>query len=471
MSDNSSPFKPLKSQISRTPVPSSSFASGNSDSSIFSTPFKSKSNSDATESPLKAPSVSASESPFKPVGGDASPFKSAPAAPTASEPSSPFKPIGGGDASPFKSAPAALAASEPSSPFKPIGGGDASPFKSAPAAPGASASPFSGRPAAAASNANAPTPFKPIGGPVTAKSEAPKTTIPKPPVHRAPGAAATGSRSNTMNRPGSDTLNSNATATAAAMAFAKDQETKKEFAPAISTGFIPPVIEEKEEPKQEYSPFKPIPKTKAPIKRSDSINALKAKEEVAETKPVEADEPKPIFAPIKEESKGPAIGRFVPGALNTVPDPEFEKARERAREKSISARQTTAELKFMPFDESQVQSFGSGAPKPSLQDRVDSANKAPLAFTPVADPNSYERFGALGHKPTINERVEQKNVQPFAFTPTPSDSSFGAVEEEVVSPFKPLKEKPAFTKPTFNKPAADNNAAPQSPFAPRRTND
>ena len=273
-----------------------------------------------------------------------------------------------------------------------------------------------------------------------------------------------------MNRPGSEALNANATATAAAIAFAKDQETKKEFAPAISTGFIPPVIEEKEEKKEEYSPFKPIPKAKAPIKRSDSINALKAKEEAAEAPQI--DEPKPIFAPIKEENKGPAIGRFVPGALDSVPvNPDFEKARERAREKSISSRQTAAELKFMPFDESQVQTFGSGIPKPSLQDRVDSANKAPLAFTPIADPNAYEKHGALGHKPTINERVEQQNTQPFAFTPTPSDNTVSAAEEEVVSPFKPLKEKPAFTKPTFNRPAASEAPANQSPFAPRRTND
>ena len=467
MSDNSSPFKPLKSQISRTPVPSSSFASGNSDSNIFGSPFKPLGSSNTTSS---------EESPFKkatvtepaPAAAEASPFKPLGSAPAASAPASreasPFKPIG--------SAPAASApASSEASPFKPIGSSkpastDASPFKSAPAA--ASASPFSSRPAASTTN-KAPAPFKPIGGPVT-KSEAPKTTVPKPPVHRAPGAAATGSRSNTMNRPGSDSLNANATATAAAIAFAKDQETKKEFAPAISTGFIPPVIEEKEEKKEEYSPFKPIPKAKAPIKRSDSINALKAKEEAAEAPQI--DEPKPIFAPIKEENKGPAIGRFVPGALDTVPvNPDFEKARERAREKSISSRQTATELKFMPFDESQVQTFGSGMPKPSLQDRVDSANKVPLAFTPIADPNAYEKHGALGHKPTINERVEQQNTQPFAFTPTPSDNTVSAAEEEVVSPFKPLKEKPAFTKPTFNRPAASEAPANQSPFAPRRTND
>lgn len=282
------------------------------------------------------------------------------------------------------------------------------------------------------------SPFKPLSSGLSGSAHASVGSRPsagRPSAGRpGMGRSSVPSRSSTMNRPGSTVLNSNATATPAALAFAKEQETKKEFAPAISTGFTPPVIEEQKEEKQEYSPFKPISKPKAPIKRSDSINAFKQAQEAAEE-----PEEKPIFTPKKEEPKGPAIGLFSEHALENLPKPDFAMNQEAARSKSIKARQSASELKFMPFDESQVQSFGNGAARPSLQDRINASNNSGFAFTPVS---------------------ENKVSSPFARD-----------EEETKSPFKPLKEKPAFTKPTYNKPEAQENPVFKSPFAPRRSDD
>ena len=68
-----------------------------------------------------------------------------------------------------------------------------------------------------------------------------------------------GSRKNasTMNNPEAGVLNSSATKTVAAMAFAKQQESEHKSAPAIATGYIPPVLEKHEEVKA--SRLKPLP--------------------------------------------------------------------------------------------------------------------------------------------------------------------------------------------------------------------
>lgn len=249
------------------------------------------------------------------------------------------------------------------------------------------------------------------------------------------------SRFSEPRRPGSESLSGKPT-TVAAQAFAKDQETKKEFAPAISTGFTPPVINQKEESKNEPSPFKPIPKTKAPIKRSDSINAFKKTQDESST----ATADKPIFKPIEQEDNSPSIAKFNPLALDSLPAPDFQYDPEVARSKSIKARQTATELKFMPFDESTVQRFDDGKPKPTLKERVESTNTSELKFTPIAEPDSLGTKG-IGHIPTLKERINSKGVEPFAFTEekAPSDNS----------PFKPLKQ-------------TESKSSNKSPFAPRR---
>ena len=88
---------------------------------------------------------------------------------------------------------------------------------------------------------------------------------PAPPP-RASAAAARRNQS-TMNRPGAESLNSNAEATVAAKFFAKDIGGEN-YRPSLANAFIAPVIEKKPE-EEVKSPFKAAPK--APIKRPKNI--------------------------------------------------------------------------------------------------------------------------------------------------------------------------------------------------------
>lgn len=265
----------------------------------------------------------------------------------------------------------------------------------------------------------------------------------------------------TMNRPGADSLNSSAPATAAAQAFAKEQETPKAIAPAITFGFTPSPVAESKEENKEPSPFKPIAKSKGPIKRSDSINQAKQAAEVKEEKP--------IFAPMKEEPKGPGIAKFNESALDSLPPPDFAFDPEKARAKSIAARQTATELKFTPFDESQVQHFGAGTYKPSLQERIEANNQSELAFTPIADKDA-PVYGDLGHKPSLQERINS-NTKPAIASATIKEEKKEETAKEPASPFKPMRTKPAFQRPSEEKSAPSINSDYKSPFAPRRSDD
>lgn len=259
------------------------------------------------------------------------------------------------------------------------------------------------------------SPFKPLRSEFKSVASKEKTTT--RPASKMPAPVRGGS---TMNRPGSVALNSNATATAAAQAFAREQETNKDFAPAISKGTTPPVIEDN-----------------------------------------------PVFVPAKEESKEPSIGKFDPLTVANLTEPDFPFDPEKVKAKSIQSRQVASELKLTPFDESQVQSFGDGAHKPTLQERIEANNKGELVFTPIAEKDALGGLDSIKHKPSLQERISQSEGHGLAFAPVAN------VEEtsQEPSPFKPLKQKPAFVKPTYNKSSSSNNDEPKSPFAPRRSDD
>lgn len=127
----------------------------------------------------------------------------------------------------------------------------------------------------------------------------------------------------TMNRPDSDSLNANASATVAAQVFKKMQTEERDGCkPAIANGFIPPVVNDSIEVPQagaKNSPFKAA--AKAPIKRPKGVTnaAMKSDEEpgqehadsnaaggpqIAKFMPIPIiEEPKSPFAPIQKKSE------------------------------------------------------------------------------------------------------------------------------------------------------------------------
>ncbi|MCQ2515357.1 MAG: hypothetical protein MJ094_00655 [Saccharofermentans sp.] len=209
------------------------------------------------------------------------------------------------------------------------------------------------------------------------------------------------------------------------------------------------------------SPFVPVggkASGKAPIKRSDSINAFKKKQEEAKVEPEE----KVVMAPTKPEDEGPSIARFIPPVIIDDNSLEFGVDPEAIKSKSIASRQKATELKFTPFDESQTQPF-EPTHKPTLQERIDANMKSGLVFTDIADKDALGAAEYTG-KPSLQERIKGQNTE-FAFTPMPVSEEEAKKEEP--SPFKPVKEKGTFTKPTYKRPAANQRPGAQSPFAPK----
>lgn len=126
-----------------------------------------------------------------------------------------------------------------------------------------------------------------------------------------------------MNRPDSQMLNSNASATAAAQAFAKAQNEDKDFVPAIATGIIPPVVENKAADVKRPSPFKK--NTHGPIKRPKNITnaALKAQEQEEEPEVEEVKKP-----------EGPQIAQFMPIPVLEKPGSPFVPIGEKPQSKN-----------------------------------------------------------------------------------------------------------------------------------------
>lgn len=135
--------------------------------------------------------------------------------------------------------------------------------------------------AAAGTGANGATPRRPGGG-------------------SSPRSARAAEREDTMNRPDSSALNANASHTAAQEAFIKQQSEQK-LAPAIATGFVPPVID-KEEHDDRPSPFKPVAQ---PI----VDRAVDVEEKKEEVKP---EVKRPSAGPHKYV---PPIAQFTPGPV------------------------------------------------------------------------------------------------------------------------------------------------------------
>lgn len=127
-------------------------------------------------------------------------------------------------------------------------------------------------------------------------------------VGRGPSAASRRNVS-TMNRPDSGTLNSNAQATVAASVFARMQEDDRGTgnAPAIANGFIPPVLEKKEEVK--VSPFKT---SHAPVKRTKDASRSPFKNEEDENASVDG-----------LGQDGPQIAKFTPIPVISKPASPF----------------------------------------------------------------------------------------------------------------------------------------------------
>ncbi len=115
-----------------------------------------------------------------------------------------------------------------------------------------------------------------------------------------PRSARTAEKEDTMNRPDSSALNANASHTAAQEAFIKQQSEQK-LAPAIATGFVPPVID-KEEHDDRPSPFKPVAQ---PI----VDRAVDVEEKKEEVKP---EVKRPSAGPHKYV---PPIAQFTPGPV------------------------------------------------------------------------------------------------------------------------------------------------------------
>ena len=138
---------------------------------------------------------------------------------------------------------------------------------------------------------SAPPPSRPSGG--------------RPP---SPPRASKAAEASTMNRPDSTSLNANANATVAAQAYEKSMKASN-YNPAIANGFIPPVLEKKEETKTE-SPFKAAPKE--PIKRPKGVTNAALKEEAEEEAP--KSEP---------GNSGPRIAQFIPIPVVEAPKSPF----------------------------------------------------------------------------------------------------------------------------------------------------
>ena len=242
--------------------------------------------------------------------------------------------------------------------------------------------------------------------------------------------------SSTMNRPDSTSLNSDATATAAAQAFLRSQSEEKKYKPAIATGFIPPVVDDKGVPAEKtVSPFKAAPK--APIKRTNGVaNAAEqgAEEEAKESAPAATagpqiaqfipipviEEPKSPFAPL-EKKEGP-IKRPLSASINHA-QVQDEEADPDAAEADSSEFEPAAVQPFKPVKSTpSSRPMAASRPVSSAPSRSAFGKKsafAPQAQTPAAAPRkdpgvrtSDKTFVPLAPVPYFAEKKEE--INPFA---------------------------------------------------------
>ena len=243
--------------------------------------------------------------------------------------------------------------------------------------------------------------------------------------------------SSTMNRPDSTSLNSDATATAAAQAFLRSQSEEKTYKPAIATGFIPPVVDDKGiSGKPAVSPFKAAPK--APIKRTkgvaneaeqgaeeeakESAPGAPAGPQIAQFMPIPViEEPKSPFAPLEKKENGPhkrPLSASINHAQVQDEEADLDAAETDSSESEPAAVQPFKPVKSTPSSRpTAVSRPVSSAPSRSAFGKKSAF--APQAQTPAAAPRkdpgvrtSDKTFVPLAPVPYFAEKKEE--INPFA---------------------------------------------------------
>ncbi len=219
----------------------------------------------------------------------------------------------------------------------------------------------------------------------------------------------------TMNRPDSDSLNSNASATVAAQVFKKMQTEERDGnKPAIANGFIPPVVNDLGAPKTEpvkNSPFKAA--AKGPIKRPKGITNASAQSDEAE---------------VEEETKaaapgGPQIAKFMPIPVLEEPKSPFAPIQKKSEpikrpsSASVNHAQVQAEQDELAKLQAELDALGGVSRKKEEEPVV---NNAPLktkdkTFVPLA--------------PVPYFKQEEQNINPFAAPVQKSEEQIRREEE------------------------------------------
>lgn len=225
--------------------------------------------------------------------------------------------------------------------------------------------------------------------------------------------------SSTMNRPDSETLNTNATATAAAQVYAKEQAEGQPFMPAIATGILPPVPEEKKADAKVNSPFKAPPK--GPIKRPKNAANIAYQQEEHEK---EKEEP---AEPVKEE---PQIAKFMAIPVLKEPPSPFKPIGEQQNNglKAPIKRSASASLNHASAQNEKQEAAPSEADKP-----VYNPNSA---FKPM----SISQVGKTQPSPFKPLKTSDKTFIPLAPVPYYHEAEEEEEDDDAPSPFaKPVK--------------------------------
>lgn len=203
-----------------------------------------------------------------------------------------------------------------------------------------------------------------------------------------------------MNRPDSDSLNANASATVAAQVFKKMQTEERDgLKPAIANGFIPPVVNDIQVPDTQVknSPFKAAPKS--PIKRPKGVTnaAMKADGE-AEQESADAS-----------AAAGPQIAKFMPIPIIEEPKSPFAPIQKKSEpikrpaSASVNHAQVAAEQDELARLQAELDALGGvSRPEPAP------APEAPSAPLKTKD----KTFVPLAPVPYFKQ--EEEKINPFA---------------------------------------------------------
>lgn len=204
----------------------------------------------------------------------------------------------------------------------------------------------------------------------------------------------------TMNRPDSDSLNANASATVAAQVFKKMQTEERDGCkPAIANGFIPPVVNDLGAPKTEVknSPFKAA--AKSPIKRPKGVTNAAMKSD---------DEPKPENSNAGSEA-GPQIAKFMPIPVIEEPKSPFAPIQKKSEpikrpsSASVNHAQVAAQEEELERLQAELDALGGISRTPE-----STAPKAPSAPLKTKD----KTFVPLAPVPYFKQ--DEEKINPFA---------------------------------------------------------